>query len=132
MEQRPDVIVASGLGEWAATFVWFTVILSVVIFCHVAYWKVFAAAGRPGILALIPVVNLFVAVSIARRPLWQGLVLLVPVVNVVMAAVVGIDIAKRFDKGTAFGVGLGLVPFIFAPVLAFGSLRTQPGVGRIR
>lgn len=123
-------VVASSLSEWAVTFVWVTVILAAVIFVHVAYWKVFAAAGQPGVLALLPIVNVFVAVNIARRPLWQGVLLFVPIVNVVMAVLVGIDIAKRFDKGPAFGVGLGLVPFIAAPVLAFGSLRTRPGVGR--
>lgn len=123
-------VVASSVVEWAVAFVWLTVILAAVIFVHVAYWKIFVAAGQPGVLALVPVVNVFVAVNIARRPLWHGILLFVPIVNIVMAVLVGIDIAKRFDKGSAFGVGLGLLPFIVAPVLAFGSIRTQPGVGR--
>lgn len=38
---------------------------------------------------------------------------------------VGRHIAKKFGKSTAFGVGLGLIPIVFVPVLAFGKAEYQ-------
>jgi hypothetical protein len=32
-------------------------------------------------------------------------------------------VASRFGKGTGFAVGMAVLPFIFSPILAFGSAR---------
>ena len=32
-----------------------------------------------------------------------------------------LDLAKSFGRGTGFAVGLIFLPFVFAPVLGFGS-----------
>ena len=36
-----------------------------------------------------------------------------------------LDVAKRFGKGGGFAVGLILLPFIFFPILGFGSAQYQ-------
>jgi Family of unknown function (DUF5684) len=37
--------------------------------------------------------------------------------------IVSIDIAKNFDKGTGFGLGLAFLGFIFFPILGFSDAR---------
>ena len=34
-------------------------------------------------------------------------------------------IAKKFDKSIGFGIGLGILPIVFAPMLAFGKAEFQ-------
>lgn len=46
-------------------------------------------------------------------------------IGVVFDVCIGNCIAKKFGKTTAFGVGLGLLPIIFAPILAFGKAEFQ-------
>ena len=41
----------------------------------------------------------------------------------VMNSIMGIRIAAKFGKKKLFGVGLGLIPLIFAPILAFDNAR---------
>lgn len=36
---------------------------------------------------------------------------------------VGVKIAEKFGKSKKFGVGLGLIPIVFAPILAFGKAQ---------
>jgi hypothetical protein len=50
-------------------------------------------------------------------------------VNIVIAIILNIDIAKNFGKGVGFGIGLILLPFIFYPILGFGSAQYQGGAG---
>lgn len=98
-------------------------IILVVIIAGI--WKVFTKAGKPGWLAIIPIVNLIVLLDIAGRPVWWILLLLVPVVNLVVAIVVSIDVANKFGKGTGFGLGLAFLGFIFYPMLGFSDARYQ-------
>jgi len=34
-----------------------------------------------------------------------------------------VDTARRFGKGTGFGIGLFFLPFVFFPLLAFGDAQ---------
>ena len=45
--------------------------------------------------------------------------------KVIFDVCIGRDIAKKFGKSIGFGVGLGLLPIVFAPVLAFGKAEFQ-------
>jgi hypothetical protein len=42
-----------------------------------------------------------------------------------MAIIVSIDVAKGFGKDVGFGIGLAFLPFIFYPILGFGSSQYQ-------
>ena len=39
----------------------------------------------------------------------------------VASAIVCVDVARNFGKGTVFGVGLWLFPYVLFPVLGFGD-----------
>lgn len=87
------------------------------------FWKVFVKAGKPGWASIVPIYNAFVLLDIAGKPAWWFILFLIPLVNIVIAFIVSIAIAKRFGKGTGFGIGLALLGFIFYPILGFGDAQ---------
>lgn len=99
--------------------------LAIIVAIIAGVWKVFAKAGKPGWAAIIPIYNLIVLLEIAGKPLWWFILFLIPVVNLVAAVLVGIAVAKNFGKSDAFGIGLGLLGFIFFPILGFGGAQYQ-------
>ena len=99
--------------------------LGFLIVMIASIWKVFVKAGKPGWACIVPIYNAIVILEIAGRPLWWIILMLIPFVNFVIAIIVMIDLAKRFGKGTGFGVGLALLGFIFFPILGFGPARYQ-------
>lgn len=99
--------------------------LAVVVLYIVGMWKVYTKAGQPGWAAIIPIYNLIVLIQISGKPLWYIVLFLIPVANLVAAILVGIAIAQRFGKSEGFGVGLGLLGFVFYPILGFGDATYQ-------
>jgi chromate transport protein ChrA len=99
--------------------------LAIVVLAIAGLWKTFEKAGQPGWAAIVPIYNIYVAVTIAGRPWWWLLLWFIPFVNFIIGIIVFLDIAKKFGKGTGFGVGLFFLPFIFFPILGFGDARYQ-------
>lgn len=101
------------------------VLFALAIFLIAALWKVFVKAGEPGWAAIVPLYNTYVLVKIAGRPWWWLLLLFIPVVSLIIGIILSVDLAKSFGKGVGFAIGLILVPFIFVPILGFGSAQYQ-------
>ncbi len=101
--------------------------LAVVAVGLAGVWKTFTKAGKPGWAAIVPFYNLFVLVEISGRPVLWFVLMLIPCVNIVISIIVMIDVAARFGKSAAFGVGLALLGIIFFPILGFGDARYQGG-----
>jgi hypothetical protein len=99
--------------------------LAVIVAVIAGFWKVFVKAGKPGWAAIVPIYNIIVLLEIGGKPLWWIILFFIPFVNVIMAILVGIAVAKNFGKSDAFGVGLGLLGFIFYPILGFGDAQFQ-------
>ena len=92
----------------------------------VALWKVFSKAGYPGILALIPIVNVIFLVKVAGMSGWFSLLYLIPVVGWIFGIVVAFKLGGRFGKGGAFSFFLlWLFSVIGFFILGFGSARYQ-------
>ncbi len=89
------------------------------------FWKVFVKAGKPGWAAIIPIYNIIVLLEIAGKPLWWIILFFIPFVSLVALVLVGLAIARSFGKSDAFGIGLGLLAFIFYPILGFGEAQYQ-------
>lgn len=97
---------------------------SVVIILMIAsWWKMFSKAGQPGWAAIIPIVNLYFFCKVAGRPGWWLILMFIPLVNLIIIIILCIDVAKAFGKGVGFGIGLVFLPFIFYPILGFGSAQ---------
>jgi hypothetical protein len=77
--------------------------------------------GQPGWAAIVPIYNIIVMLQIAKKPLWWIVLFLIPIANFVIAILVAIEIAKKFNQSTGFGIGMAFLPFVFYPMLGFGS-----------
>jgi hypothetical protein len=125
LAQVDDSMAGEGGGMIAAlvggAFSLVGLLLAVIVIAGM--WKVFEKAGEPGWAALIPIYNLLVLVKISGKEMWWIVLLLLPCINFVALVMIGIEIARKFGKDTLYGVGLGLLPFIFYPMLGFGSAQ---------
>nr|WP_243752653.1 DUF5684 domain-containing protein [Leucobacter ruminantium] len=100
--------------------VWYLVIA-------IALWRIFSKAGYPGILAIIPIVNVFVLVKVAGYSAWMTLLYLVPIANLIFSIFVAIRLGQRFGKGGAFSFFLlWLFSVIGYLILGFGGARYSP------
>lgn len=90
--------------------------------------RVFPKAGWPWWAALVPIYNIYVlVVGVARLSLLWFILVLIPVVQIIAAIFVNVEVARRFGKSEAFGLGLALLGFVFYPLLGFGTDRYQEG-----
>ncbi|MFT5130688.1 MAG: hypothetical protein ACI8W8_004319 [Rhodothermales bacterium] len=101
--------------------------LAIFLVTIIGFWKAFEKAGKPGWGAIIPIYNIVLLLEIGGRPLWWIVLFFIPFVNAIAAIIVSIDIAKKFDKGAGFGVGMALFPFPFYALLGFGDAEYQGG-----
>jgi hypothetical protein len=101
------------------------IMLAIIIFLIASMWKIFTKAGEPGWACIIPIYNTIVLLKIAGRPWWWLLLMLIPLVGLIIAIIVYIDLAKSFGKGVGTGLGLIFLPFVFFPMLGFGSASYQ-------
>lgn len=117
----------NGISDlYASIFSGTTGLIALVFYILVAVglWKVFTKAGYPGILAIIPIVNLIFLVKIAGMSGWFALLYLIPIANLVLAIIVAFKLGARFDKGGAFSFFLlFLFPYIGYLILGFGDSR---------
>ncbi len=95
--------------------------LVIVVVVVMGMWKTYAKAGKPGWGCLIPLYNAYLLVKIAGKPGWWFFLLFVPLVNIVVSIIVVHGVSVSFGKGVGFTIGLILLPFVFYPILGFGS-----------
>ena len=115
---------AAAGGGGAVMLIWLVVLVVVIAAC----WKVFTKAGQPGWASIIPFYNMYVLLTIVGKPGWWLILFFIPIVNLVISIIVMIELAKCFGKGGGFAAGLILLPFIFYPILAFGSATYTPAL----
>ena len=95
--------------------------VAVLVFEIAALWLVFTKADRPGWAAIIPFYNYYTILKVVGRPGWWLILFFIPIINFVVWIIVSIDLARSFGKSSGFAVGLIFLPFIFIPILGFGS-----------
>lgn len=113
-------------GPWLS-FSWIVSVILYVLLA-IALWRIFTKAGLPGILGIIPIVNLFFLVKIAGMSMWLTLLFVIPVVNIVFAIILALKLGTAFGKGGAFSFFLlFLFHTIGYLILGFGSATyTKP------
>ena len=109
----------------------FVIYAAVIVLVIAGMWKMFVKAGQQGWLSIIPILNTYVIIKLAGREGWWILLFLIPCVNIVVAIIVYMDLAKKYGKSAAYGLGLVFLPFIFFPMLGFGSATYQGDTARI-
>ena len=86
-----------------------------------AQWVVFQKAGIAGWKSIIPIYNSYCLFKIAWGNGWIFLATIIPVVGVIVDFMAMYKLAKSFNKGLGFGIGLFLLRPIFYIVLAFSE-----------
>jgi hypothetical protein len=130
---------SSGNAAAAAFFggimlIFFALYLLLVVAMLVGMWKVFVKAGRPGWEAIVPFYNFYILITkVAIRPWWLFLGILAvfipfvgPFVMLAVSILISIDVARNFNRGIGFAIGLALLPFVFYPILGFGQDKFEP------
>ena len=120
---RLHLVVGANEGSPAGLIV----MLAVMVLMIAAAWRVYTKAGKPGWAVLVPIYNVIVFLQIAGKPIWWIVLFFIPFVNLVAQVLVSLSVAERFGRGTGTGVGLAFLPFIFYPILGFGSATYGAG-----
>ncbi len=107
-------------------------ILALSIFMVVCEWRIYEKAGEKGWKSLIPLYNTYTLYKIVWGNGWYMLLTLlifIPfigwLIGIFIIVKFSLDMAKKFGKSKAFGVGLALLPHIFYAILAFGKAAYQ-------
>ena len=103
------------------------IFLAIVVAIIAGFWRVFEKAGKPGWAAIIPIYNVIVLLEIAGKPLWWIILFFIPIANLIASILVGMGVARNFGKSDGFGIGLGLLGFIFYPILGFSNAQYRGG-----
>lgn len=99
------------------------VYLVIIVLMIASMWKTFTKAGEPGWAAIIPIYNSWILVKISGVGAIWFVMMFVPFINLVALIITSLGIAKVFNKGGGFGIGLAFLSPIFYPILAFGDAQ---------
>ena len=104
-------------------------IILILILIHFGLWKLFEKADRPGWEALIPFYREYIITKLTGRKPWLVILLLIPILNLFVLVSLYIDFVKCFKKQTFFeAAGTVLVPFIVFPL--WGTDHTSLYLGK--
>lgn len=90
-------------------------------------WKVFKKAGYEGWISLVPFYNAYTLSKIVWGNGWLFLLCLIPVGGTIFQIATFAKLAKVFNKGTGFSVGMIFLPVIFMLVLGMSSTSCYSG-----
>jgi hypothetical protein len=111
--------------EWLLPYlmIWSAITVPSVL---LGWLLVFPKAGHTRWLALIPGYNIYIlVVGVARlSKLWFVLVL-IPGIQIIPAILVNVEVARRFGRSEAFGLGLALLGFVFYPILGLSRAKYE-------
>ena len=107
------------LGTFMATFG--IIIIAILVFSIIARWKLYVKAGKPGWASLVPIYSTIILFEIIGYK-WYYIFFLalgaVPIVGQITISY-NIKLAKSFEQGAGFGIGLWLVNIVFVAIIAF-------------
>lgn len=104
-----------------------TIIIAVLAFILslvylIAIIRIYTKANEAWWKAIVPIYNIIVLMDIAKVKYINLLFLLIPILGMFIFMIkLYAGLAKRFNKGTGFVLGLVFLPFIFIPLLAFSK-----------
>jgi hypothetical protein len=95
--------------------------VAIYLFFGYCYFLIFKKDSVTPWWGFVPVLDVYGLIKlVGREPIWI-VGLFIPCVNFIVIIVLMLDLAKAFGKDVVWGLGLIVLPFIFIPMLAFGS-----------
>lgn len=83
--------------------------------------------GRQGWESIVPIYNEYVLCDVLYGNGWKFLLILIPIYNIYFVIKLCIDLAKAFNLGVGFAIGLLLLPYVFTLILGFGTAQYKDG-----
>jgi hypothetical protein len=111
----------SSSGGAAGGLVGLVLYIGFIVLILASMWKIFAKMTQPGWYGIIPIFNYCVIAKKSGKDWWWGLLTVVPCIQIIFQIILLNQLSKLFGKGVGYTLGLIFLPFIFLPVLAFGS-----------
>jgi hypothetical protein len=94
----------------------------------VSMWKIFTKAGLAGWKSIVPLYNMYCLFKITWGNGWIFLSMIVPVLDLVIWIMTMYRLAKAFNKGIGFCLGLIFFGVVFYPILAFGNSKYDASI----
>lgn len=95
----------------------YIIFVLIIILIQFGLWKLFVKAGRQGWESLIPFYREYVICKVAGRPGWLVALLLIPIINIFVAISIYLDFVKCFGKRSfPEHAGTILLPFVVFPL----------------
>ena len=122
-----NIFQSGGLGVIEIIFILAAIAIALVLIGAIlaGLWKTFEKAGEAGWKGIIPIYNFWVLMEIIGRPGWWFILLFIPVIGTIVWIVVSLDLAKSFDHGIGFAIGLMIFPFLFFVILGWSEAQYQ-------
>jgi len=98
-------------------------IIIVYVITAAGMWRTFEKAGKPGWAAIIPIYNTIVMLEIVGKPIWWIFLIIFPCTSLIFAIWTFNLLSKSFGQSEGFTIGLVILPYIFFPILGFGSYK---------
>ncbi len=103
-------------------------LLAICIVLIVANWKLYEKAGKPGWASIIPIYNIIVLFEIIGYKwyyiffLFLGIIPIIGSIALILFTIsYNIKLARSFDQGAGFGIGLWFLNPIFVAIIAFSK-----------
>ncbi len=127
-----STLAAAGSNQSTNVTIPFFIFVGVMVLTIAGYWKMFTKADEKGWLSVIPIVNTYFMIKIARKSPWMLLALMIPVVNIVAWCFLASGLSKAFGRDTGTTLGLIFLGPIFVMILGFGRAEYQPDSSLVR
>ena len=113
---------SSGIGGGIGLLFFFLVYIVVIVLYVAGMWKMFEKAGQKGWYALIPILNIYILVKLSGKEMyWLFIWIFCCFLSFIAGIVVFMELAPKYGKSPAYGIGMALLPFIFIPLLGFSD-----------
>ncbi len=99
------------------------IFLLLILIVIISQYKLFKKANEPGWAAFIPIYNMIVWLRIINKPWWWILLMFIPYAGFIWQIWATNLLVKKFGRDEGFTIGVIFLPFIFYPILAFGSSK---------
>lgn len=113
-----------GMNQMTAGQTTGTTVGSIVyyVIAVIVLWQIFRKAGRPGWLAIIPIVNVIVLLRVSGHSGWWILLMWVPILGQILWLIFSFGLGRNFGHGGLFSFFLIWLIFpIGFLILAFSS-----------
>jgi hypothetical protein len=123
--RKMKAMILQGANLSLETIAELIIVLIIVLGPILGLWKIFEKANEPKWQSLIPFLNIYVLLKITNLSGWWMVIFFLGPIGFLGWIYIAIQLADAFGRGNLYGLGLGILPWIFLPILGFGPEEYQ-------